>query len=389
MIGKGTMKKDESHAKLGRRVPQSDEFPFGWQQIDTLPPDQPCVVALSGSSADDSKKANGFAKMIQGFMEDKDFPIYSVEYDLTGRNFRVDREAVLARYGQENPDLPFINLVKEEDKTYVPQYIRELYQKIIAPRLRDENGNRLPIQKAAQRLNMLVFTNHCHGSTVMLQMQHLMGEDMKKLGYPPKVQDYLYKQVHSVDVAPVTPIGVGKFTTYKFASFADDRVTTVHTPKVEHILKRKKEHERFLKNIGTPKAREAKNKPFMMNFSLFRPTVNEIIFAVNNMYPLEIQKDKKFEGIEHSFDSYSDKIDDNRTKQGDQLSIMFHSVVNWLVKNAKKNSNELSELPNIFEEQQFKEPLARAMNNRYDFITKEAKLEKSRQIKNKKTSSSR
>lgn len=57
------------------------------------------------------------------------------------------------------------------------------------------------------------------------------------------------------------------------------------------------------------------------------------------MYPVEVQKDEDFDGIEHTFDSYSDKDDDYRTKQGDQLSQAFHEVVNWLAEHSKKSGN--------------------------------------------------
>ena len=103
---------------------------------------------------------------------------------------------------------------------------------------------------------------------------------------------HLLKQIHNVDIAPVTPIGKTKTTTFKFASFADDRVTSVHTPQTNYILKRKKEHEEYLANINSSPEIKQNLKPFVMNFSLFRPTPNETIFAVNNMYPIEMQKDK-------------------------------------------------------------------------------------------------
>lgn len=367
---------DNSHIKLGKRVKKSKKFPLRWQSVDIIPPDEPCILALPGSNANNSKKANGFAKMVQEMLKDKNFPVYAVEYDLADRNFRIDREAVLARYGQENPKLPFIRYVKPEDKTYIPQYIRELYEKTFAPRLRNEDGSPASIEKAARRLNMLVLANHCQGSTVSLQLEHLLKEDLKQLGYKKTAQTYLLKQVHNVDIAPVTPIGITNTTTYKFASFSDEIATTVHTPKVEYILKRKEEHERFLASLNHPEKerRNNKDKPFSMNFALFRPTENETIFAVNNIYPLEIQKDEDFEGIEHVFSSYADKDDDDRTKQGDQLSYMFHLLINKLADHAKKNAETLTEFPDIFKDKSLKSMIDRAQDNRYDFITRETKL---------------
>ena len=76
---------DNSHIRLGKRVKKSKAHPFGWEYMAQIPPDEPCIVALPGSDADNSKKANGFAKMIEEILKDKRMPIYSVEYELAGR----------------------------------------------------------------------------------------------------------------------------------------------------------------------------------------------------------------------------------------------------------------------------------------------------------------
>ena len=366
---------DESHIKIGKRVKKSKACPFGWEYAEQIPPDEVCLVALPGSDADNSKKANGFAKMVEAFLKNKKIPIYSVEYDLAGRISVADRMAMLMHFNQGNPNASELRF-RREDYSYIPQYIRELYRKTFAPRLRDENGNRVSVARAAQRLNMMVFVNHCQGSTVSFQLERLLKKDMRGLGYSDKVCDYLLRQVHNADVAPVIPFGLTKTTTFKFISFADDKVTSVDTPQTRYVRERRSEHEQFLADIARH-AHEGR-KSFAMNFALFRPTGNETVFAVNNIYPLEMQKDEDLEGIEHVFDSYSEKDDDNRTKQGDQLSQAFREVVNWLAENAVKNGKELTELPDIAKEPRFSRLIDRAMANRYDFVTREAALQKSR-----------
>ncbi len=377
---------DNSHIKLGCRVKKSKTHPLGWNYADAVPADIPCILALPGSDADNSRKANGFAKMVEQMLKGKKMPIYSVEYELAGRITVADREAMLNIFNQGNPNSPLLRQ-RAEDNAYIPQYIRELYEKTLAPRLRDENGNRVSIAKAAQRLNMMPLVNHCQGSTVSFQLERLLTQDMEKLGYSEKVRGYLLKQVHNVDVAPVIPYGITQTTTFKFASFADPKVTSVHTPQTEYILRRKHEHQRFMDGInGNETERRSGNKPFTMNFSVFRPTGNETVFAVNNLYPAEVQKDEEFEGIEHVFDSYSEKDDavekNNeiipRSKQGDLLSQTFHETVNWLAEHAQKNEKELVELGDIFKEPRFSRLISRAQSNRYDFITKETAIQKAR-----------
>ncbi len=369
---------DNSHAKIGQRIKKSKANPLGWKYVDIIPPDMPCIITLSGSNTDNSKKANGFAKMIIEMLKNKRIAVFSAEYDTTGRKSVTDRLALLNHYNQGDENSPLLRY-REEDYGYIPQYIKEIYEKTIAPRLRDENGNKVPIAKAAQRLNMLSFVNHCQGSTVAFQLERLMQEDMTQLGYPDKVQEYLLKQIHNVDVAPVIPIGITKTTTIKFGSLSDEKATSVHTPKIEYILRRKREHERFMEGIsGNETERRAGNRPFMMNFSVFRPTSNETIFAVNNIYPVEIQKEEDMEGIEHVFASYSDIDDDDRTKQGDQLSQALREVVNIMAEHSLKNEKDLVELPDIFKMPRMKQIIERAQNNRYEFMSKETKILRSR-----------
>ena len=375
---------DNSHIKLGQRVAKSAEHPLGWQYVSALPEDKACIVALPGSSADNSRKANGFAKMIQETLEDKSVPVYSGEYGYGDRIFRVDREAILAHYGQEDKAGKFIKYVKEEDKTYIPQYIRELYAAVIAPRLRDDNNNRTSVRQAAQRLNQLVFANHCQGSTVSFQLERLMLEDMKKLGYPEKTGEYLLKQIHNISVAPVTPYGVSKTSVYKFVSLDDNVAMSVRTPQIQHILRRKREHQRFLEGIhGNETERRAGNKPFTMQFTMFCPSGNETVFAVSNMYPKDVQQNPDYEDIEHTFAPYSDQEDEDRTKQGDVMSKMFRALLNKLASHAKQNESEFNELPNLSADKNLAGFFKQAKNNRYNFIMAETALLRARRHRNK------
>ena len=369
---------DKSHARIGRRVKKSKLFPLGWERVNNIDADEIAIISLPGSNTDNSKKANGFAKMIEEMLTDKDIPIYSIEYNAENRLSVADRIALLKHYNQDISNNSYKRFHKEDDG-YIPNYIREIYEQTLAPRLRDKKGNKASIKLVAQRLNKLVFINHCQGSTVSFQLERLMIRDIKKLGYSKHIQKYLLKQLHNVDIAPVTPIGKTQTTTFKFASLSDDRVTSVHTPQTQYIQDRKKEHENYLTNISqTTDARDKSLYPFVMNFSVFRPTSNETIFAVNNMYPIEMQKDKALEGIEHVFDSYSDKDDDYRTKQGDQLSMTLRTVINWLVKHAKNNKEDLVELPDIFKEKTLSSFIKRAQKNYYDVKSKEITLLRSR-----------
>lgn len=377
------MIKDDSHIRLGLRVKKSKQNPFGWQPVERIPADSACILALPGSDTDSSRKANGFCKLITSMLDDMSFPVYCTEYEKGSRNFRHDREAVLAEHGQENPAYARHFQITESEKNETPHYISELYEKVFAPRLRDEAGNKTSLSVICRRLNQIIPIGHCQGSTVAFSLEKLLIKDMTALGYSDKVQTHLLKQLHIINVAPTTPLGATQTTTFKFASFSDDMVTNVHTPQTTYIRQRKAEHERFIEGLsGNETERRAGNRPFSMDFSIFRPSQTEIVFAVNNMYPLQTQKEEEFDGIEHTFDTYSEKEDYiekddgyiDRTKQGDQLSTTLRSITNWLVEHAKQNTKEYTELPDIFTVSKLRPLLERAQTNRYNFITNEIRL---------------
>ena len=363
---------DKSYAKVGQRVKKSKLNPTGWEYTNQIPPDDIAVITFPGSDANNSRKANGFAKAIQNLLKNKKTPIYSVEYGFNGRNAVADRDALLNIYNQGTPE-EIYRYARSEDPTYIPKYIYDIYSSIFAPRLRNEDGSKASIEKIAQRLNKLVFVNHCQGSTVAFQLERLLQADLKKLGYSKSVQSFLLKQVHNIHLAPVTPYGETQTTTYKFLSLTDEKVTSVNHERFEYIRKRKQEHLNFLANIKDHNPSQIKDKPFVMEFSVIRPTQNETIFAVNNFYPIEhheLYEDTQTD-IEHCCDTFYDKEDEYRTKQGDKLSQTFIELFNHLVEHAHKNKDKYTELESIFNTKRFSNIIKSAEQNRHNLYKRE------------------
>ncbi len=370
---------DTSSMQLGLRTEKSTSNPKGWKVFEKIPHNESAIIVLAGTNTDTSKKANGVVKMIQEDLEEENFNVYSVEYHFGNRNFRIDREAVLARYGQENYNLPFINHVKDGAQFYIPNYIQQIYEATLAPRLRDKHGNRAELSVAAQQLAQLKFVNHCQGTLVMMQLEHLMIKDMDNFGYSKEMQSSLLQQVNSIGIAPVSPVGKTQTTTIKFLSMADDVATSVYTPKINYINKRKQEHAEFIFGIKDNVLNtNISNRPFVMNMSFFMPSKTESIFAVNDMYPLEIQYDVDLDGIEHSFDSYTDTIDPLRNSQGNLLSKTFQKTLNWLVRHSLECKDRFMPLEHISKSPEFKEIIKSSTYNRHNLIDKELQIMRKR-----------
>ena len=371
---------DNSSIDLGKRVKKDKLHPHGWQPVDSIEPDEACFVIIGGSNIKDSKKSNGFIKMVEELMKKK-IPIYCISYNFEDRIFRLDREAILARNGQANPELPFLKRLSDKDIAHTPQYYKDAYQKILSPRLHGENGERISLSKISQRLNMLPFGTHCFGSTFTFEMEKLMKQELTEMGYSKEAQKFLCRQVHSVDVAPVIPYGKSDFSHFKIVSCSDDIAMSVNTPLIKHIKNRKAEHDAYLDNLKTHKD-TIKRSPFTLNMSIARPTENEVVFATNSLYPHEIYKDKDYEGIEHTFDSYSnredwvnkDGEDIHRSIQGDMLNQTLREFVNWFAEHAQENKKEFKELPSVFKVKRFARLVKMGLNNRHQTLAKEIAL---------------
>ena len=366
---------DTSYAKVGKRVKKSKLNPIGWEPTTRISPDEVAVITFPGSDANDSKKANGFAKAIQNILKNKKIPIYSVEYGFNGRNAVADRDALLNLYDQGTAE-EIYKYRRTESPDYIPNYIYDIYKTIIAPRLRNDDGTKASISTISQRLNKLVFVNHCQGSTVAFQLERLLEKDLDNLGYSKSVQSFLLKQVQNIHLAPVTPYGKTKTTTFKFLSLSDKKATSIRHNRLSYIRKRKKEHQKFLDNIKEKHSSPPTTTPFSMDFSVIRPTSNETIFAVNNFYPLEHQElyNDTQTDIEHCFDTFYEKDDEYRTKQGDRLSQTFIELVNYLVEHACKNQKEYTELPSIFNTRRFSTIIKSAEQNRHKLYKQEISL---------------
>ena len=100
---------DKKKTKIGQRIKKSKEHPLGWKYVDAIPPDMPCILTLSGSNTDNSKKANGFAKMIEEILKNKKIALFSAEYDTTGRKSVTDRLALLNHYNQGDANDPLLH----------------------------------------------------------------------------------------------------------------------------------------------------------------------------------------------------------------------------------------------------------------------------------------
>jgi len=247
-----------THAKIAHRIPKTDTCIYGIEPITNIPIDKPCVIAFGGEGTHSIKEANYYASLLKKWMdycEITNIEIYSVYYYETEESYNPD---AITREPTDTPNAIVSENVKCSDR---PQeranaftqarskilnpdatiydvdtnYIHELYDAIIRPRISDKNGNKLPDNKALQNIRNIIFYTHSHGSTPVRAFQDIMFSDMHELGYDPATITNIMKNLLVVQHAPMSPLEKSKFNTVSFMS-ANDTDLDFHNKFSEYII---------------------------------------------------------------------------------------------------------------------------------------------------------
>lgn len=115
-------------------------------------------------------------------------------------------------------------------------YVKEIYETFMAPRIKDENGEKLPVEEAQKRMRLLNFGLHCHGGYVFQELETMAHEDMQRLGYSEEEQKKIMKEVFVLAQSPYCHLEKPETTMVSFSSGHDDQVAH-NTPLVRLLQK--------------------------------------------------------------------------------------------------------------------------------------------------------
>lgn len=102
------------------------------------------------------------------------------------------------------------------------EYINDIFQNAILPRISDKDGKtRLKLNDAMRRVRALNIVAHCHGAYVALKIQDKMQTKMQELGYSPAEITKVLSQMLVVTHEPSIPMGVAKSRMISFMSAND------------------------------------------------------------------------------------------------------------------------------------------------------------------------
>ena len=121
-----------------------------------------------------------------------------------------------------------------KDNTYSTEYIDDIFNKAILPRITN-NGKRLPLNIAMQRIRKLNIIAHCHGAYVTHELESRAENTMRNLGYSGDEIKQILSQLLVVAHAPSQKPRKTKMHFLGFISAYDNTVATTDNYVTQYV----------------------------------------------------------------------------------------------------------------------------------------------------------
>ena len=233
-----------SNVTYYERGEKTEDCPYGIKKLEEVSPDEVCILVLGGDGVRAEKDINGYMSSVYQLMKENDLEqdvkICGVVYDFGDfYNPNQARTKMMERYHRS------IKLEQQlSEDTINPRYVKDIFDKMILPRISKNNGDeKLDVKDAAQKIRKLNIVAHCHGAYTALMLEEMMQQKMKELGYSKEDSDYIQKQMLVIAQSPYCPLGVSKSTFVSFFSAKDEE--TSHYNYFEDAIKAIKKSEKI------------------------------------------------------------------------------------------------------------------------------------------------
>lgn len=371
-----------SHVSLGHRVPKDENHPYGWEMVDDINPEEACVLFLGGSGAKSDENANGYAKSIDNDiiqtdaqLKDKGINVYSIAYNFNSFNDNSARSRLLKKYGRRHQRTPAElkkYRIKNKDIDTVennsPNYVQEIFDKVIKNRISAQNGTaKLNVEEACRRIRKLTIVAHCHGAYTALKLEELMQEKMASLGYTKHEREKIQQQMFIAAHAPACPLGISKSTMISFCSSSDNKID-FHGNYAHYYIKQRQREDsaHYYAQEDGNKERIDTNRPFNIEPSFLDKKQGNIflvkdIFQYGDEGPLA-----EHMGNEHEFYGY--RPTSGMTKDGQLLTLISREIIASAIKNSLCQKDSFTALPEVDEllcgkDENKKKAFARMLNS--------------------------
>ena len=230
-----------SQVEIGKEIKKSKKNIFGYQKVDKVDSDETCILFIGGNGTLTDKAAHGYLKsaivLLKQHHLSKNVTVYGTTYDF-GDYFNTKQalDAQMKKYGHKP-------LHREEDlenmhaDTQNPQFIKQIFDKFILPRISTLDGRvRISATEAAKKMNKLKIVAHCFGGYASLKLEEMSLQKMSELGYTQNEQEKIQAQLQILAMNPYCPLGVQKSEMFSVIS-AQDREVTHNNYFEKHIRK--------------------------------------------------------------------------------------------------------------------------------------------------------
>lgn len=199
--------------------------------------DKPTVLWLPGSNVYHPKSINGILKSLEKSLQIdsavfKDIPIrlMGAYYDRFNINEHLShlqaRENVLE-------DTELISFKQKNHPEY-EKYCTDFFNRYFRAIFYKDGGKKISIKEIIQRLQNITIISHCYGSLIAFELERLMQNEMRKIGYSDNQCKKLQKYFTIINIAPRVPIGNMHSTVIHVSSLMDREWMSGW--KREHIL---------------------------------------------------------------------------------------------------------------------------------------------------------
>lgn len=341
-----------SSIEIGKRTDKTEDNPYGYVKVDSIPKDEVCVLYIGGDGTTTDKAANGYAKIIKNEILDEisaEVPVYSITYNFDGHNKSIARQIANIKHRTEvlrsNADIEK-TLSKATEEEYNPQYVNELFEKVILPRITLLNGKgKLSVDEACKRIRKLNIVAHCHGAYTALKLEEKMQAAMKELGYSEQDRKKIQSQMLVIAQAPACPLGVSKSQFISFRSVYDKGIP-LKANFFDTYLNSKKQEEkrRFYAEKKQNKDGIENNEWFDLKPCFFAKKQGNL-FLIKQKYKWN-DDDGPFliNDEEHNDVSYSAS---EQTLDGKLMAYYAKTILQNGIKNSLKQNDEFVPLPPI------------------------------------------
>lgn len=298
----------EEYTGFGKRDLNAEHH---WQPIEILSAlknHRRKVLIFPGDGTETAREANGFAKAVESAFSKENKPeIYSLFYK-DNSSCCTHRLHMQAATNHLNDSLYPLGRAPQP-------YLNTFYQEQILPLISQNKGKeRISLQEAAQYLRDTTIVTHCHGSSVLFELENKLKQSMQELGYSKTEQAFLLKQIVSINFCSSMPLEQTQTSALHIISQADGQaVSNWRFGSLNHFIQ--------TQNLSPKET------------ALFDTLNNEKCLVLRNIYDLGVDEIAGASPNEHlgTLYLYLDMTEKYRTPESTQALQFVHQTMRAIV----------------------------------------------------------